>query len=126
MAATVSGFRAYLRPPPDITDEQLNMWLASAKSEARTAGVPAFEHNAQYDIFIYALATWYYDNRGMQVSGTYQATALETKKKITDAFVLQLRHATEDPLPPEPDPEPDDPPDDTPQEVSDTEEVEGE
>lgn len=96
---TVAGFREYLNPTPDTTDAQLKMWLAAAQSEARTAGIPDFKHNAQYDLFIYSLGTWYYDNRGMQVSGTYQATALETKKKITDSFVLQLRYATEDPEP---------------------------
>lgn len=97
MAATIDGFRDYLNPAPDVNDSQLEGWISAAKSEARTAGVPAFEHNAQYDLFIYALAAWYYDNRGMQVSGTYQATSLQTKQKIMDSFVLALRHATEDP-----------------------------
>ena len=72
------------------------MWLNAAKSEARTAGIPDFDNNAQYDLFIYALAAWYYDNRGLQVSGSYQATARETMQKIKDAFVLQLRHAEDD------------------------------
>lgn len=102
MAVTVSNFRAYLNPPPDITDAQLESWLAAAKSEARTAGVPDFRRNAQYDLFILSLAAWYYDNRGLQVSGTYQATALETKKRMTDSFVLQLRYAQEDPEPQSP------------------------
>ena len=98
MAVTVEGFREYLNPAPDTTDAQLESWLASAKSEARTAGVPVFNNNAQYDLFIKSLAAWYYDNRGLQVSGTYQATALETKKKMVDSFVLQLRYASEDPV----------------------------
>lgn len=93
---TVEGFRAYLNPPPDITDENLQLWLAAAKSDARTAGVPDFRNNAEYDLFLYALATWHYDNRGMQSSGTYQATALDTFQRIKNSFVLQLRHATED------------------------------
>ena len=97
MAATTEGFREYLNPAPDVTDAKLGAWIAAAKSEARTAGVPDFERNAQYDLFIYALAAWYYDNRGMQVSGTYQATSLQTKQKIMDSFVLALRHAAEDP-----------------------------
>ncbi len=97
MAVTVDGFRDYLNPAPETTNAELKNWLASAKSEARTAGVREFQHNAQYDLFIYALAAWYFDNRGMQVSGSYQATSLETKKKIMDSFVLALRYATEDP-----------------------------
>lgn len=96
MAVTVGSFRDYINPPPDVTDAQLESWIAAAKSEARTAGVPDFSNNAQYDLFICSLAAWYYDNRGLQVSGTYQATALETKKKMTDSFILQLRYATED------------------------------
>lgn len=96
---TVESFRTYLNPTPDITDAQLELWLNAAKSEARTAGVPDYKHNAHYDLFIYSLGSWYYDNRGMQVSGTYQATALETKKKITDTFVLELRYAGEDESP---------------------------
>lgn len=97
MAVSVAGFKDYLNPPEDVTDEQLEKWLAAAKSEARTAGVNEFKRNAQYDLFIYALGAWYFDNRGMQVSGTYQATSLETKQKIENTFVLALRHATEDP-----------------------------
>lgn len=98
MAVSIEGFKDYLHPPEDIADKQLEVWLAAAKSEARTAGVKEFKNNAQYDLFIYALAAWYFDNRGMQVSGTYQATALETKQKIENTFVLALRHATEDPV----------------------------
>lgn len=93
---TVESLRTYLNPAPDVDAEQLTMWLNAAKSDARSAGVPEFQNNAQYDLFIYSLAAWYYDNRGMQVSGTYQATALETMQKIKNSFVLQLRHATED------------------------------
>ena len=96
MAVTVDSFREYLNPSPDTSEAQLESWLASAKSEARTAGVRDFSNNAQYDLFIMSLAAWYYDNRGLQVSGTYQATALETKKRMVDSFVLQLRYATED------------------------------
>lgn len=94
---TVESLRTYLNPPPDIEDSQLTMWLNAAKSDARSAGVPEFQNNAQYDLFICALAAWHYDNRGMSVSGSYQATALETMQKIKNSFVLQLRHATEDP-----------------------------
>ena len=93
---TVENLRDYLNPPPDISEESLASWLKAAKSDARTAGVPDFQNNAQYDLFILSLAAWYYDNRGMSVSGSYQATALETMQKIKNSFVLQLRYATED------------------------------
>ena len=98
---TTAAFWDYLNPSPDTTYVQLEGYLSAAKSEARAAGVPDFRHNAQYDLFVMALAAWYYDNRGFQVSGTYQATALDTKKRMVDAFVLQLRYAKEDPQPEE-------------------------
>lgn len=94
---TVWTLREYLNCSPDTTTASLQMWLDAAKSEARAAGIPDFKHNAQYDLFICALAGWYYENRGLQVSGSYQATQRETMQKMKDAFVLQLRHATEDP-----------------------------
>lgn len=96
MAVTIAAFREVLNAAPDITDSQLEMWLNAAKSEARTAGVKEFKNNAQYDLFIYSLGAWYYDNRGMQVSGSYQATALATMQRIKDCFTLELRHAQED------------------------------
>lgn len=93
---TVEGLRDYLNSAPDTATSQLSMWLDAAKSEARSAGVPDFQNNALYDLFLYSLAAWYYDNRGLQVSGAYQATTRETMQKIKDSFVLQLRYATED------------------------------
>ena len=94
---TVWGLREYLNCSPDTTTASLQSWLDAAKSEARTAGIPEFKHNAQYDLFIYSLASWYYENRGLQLSGSYKATQRDAMQKMKDAFVLQLRYATEDP-----------------------------
>lgn len=105
MAVTTSTLRSYLGVPEGVSDSILEICLDAAVSEAKTAGVPVFEHNAHYDLFILSLAAWYYDNRGMQVSGTYQATALATKKGLMDAFVLELRYAKDG----EPDPNEDAP-----------------
>ena len=96
MAATVNGLRDYLRLPPDST-EDLSMYLSAAQSKARSAGIPSFSRNAQYDLFLYALATMYYENRGMLFSGSYQATAEENARKLINGFVLELRFASEDP-----------------------------
>lgn len=119
MSVTASDLRSYLGVPPNVTDNILNISLNAAVSEAKTAGIPAFANNAQYDMFILSLAAWYYDNRGLQVSGTYQATALATKKGLMDAFVLELRYA-KDGEPPVPD-DPEDPED--PEEPADAEEA---
>ena len=70
--------------------------MAAAKSKARTAGIPAFKNNAQYDSFIKDLAAMYYDNRGMAFGGSYQATAEENARKMINGHVLELRYASED------------------------------
>ena len=95
MAVTDEHFKAYLRLPPDST-EDVSGYLAAAKSKARAAGVPDYDNNAQYDMFLLSLAGMYYDNRGMTYSGTYQATARENADRLINSFVLSLRGAGED------------------------------
>lgn len=95
MAATVEGLRAYMVDPPD-DDDVLDLFLRSAKSSAREAGIPDFRNNAEYDVFIYALATLRYDNRGLQFAGSYVAAQGDNAKAMIDGFVLRLRHAKED------------------------------
>lgn len=96
MAVDANYFKEkYLKLPPDST-EDIERYLAAAKSKAAAAGVPAFENNALYDLFIYSLAAMYYDNRGMAFSGSYQATAEENARKLINSFVLELRYAKED------------------------------
>lgn len=97
MAVTQIGLCDYLGLPADNADS-LSLYLDAAKSKARTAGIPDFQHNAQYDLMIYALAAMYYDNRGMAFSGSYQATAEANAHKLINSFVLELRHAEEDPV----------------------------
>ena len=91
MATTTADLAAYLRT---ATDSGLQPYLDAARSKARAAGIPDYEHNAQYDLFILALAAMYYDNRGM---GTPLADPAKAQRMI-DAFVLELRHAGEDPV----------------------------
>lgn len=95
MAVTVEDLRTYINLPPDF-DGDLSLYLASAKSKARAAGIPDFQNNAQYDLFLLALADMYYENRGMAYSGSYQATAETNAKKLIDSFVLELRYSSED------------------------------
>lgn len=95
MAATVEGLRTYLRLMPD-SDDDLQLYLDAAKDKASAAGVPEFQNNAQYDLFIYALGAMYYDNRGMGFSGSYQQAAEENARKLINSFVLELRYSTED------------------------------
>lgn len=95
MAATVKGLRAYMVDPPD-EDEILQLYLDSALSMARNAGIPNFRNNAEYDLFIYALATLRYDNRGLAFGGSYVAAQGDNAKDMINSFVIRLRHAQED------------------------------
>lgn len=100
---TTQGLAAYLRLPPDNT-ESLGMYLSGAQSKARSAGVPSFQNNAHYDLFLYSLAAMYYENRGM----TFSNPSLEANaERLCNAFVLELRYAEEDEPTPEPDAEDD-------------------
>jgi len=68
----------------------VDLYLAAARSKAAAAGVPELANNAQYDLFIMALAAMYYDNRGMAF--TDPATA-RTAQNVINSFVLELRYA---------------------------------
>lgn len=88
--------KEYLHCPPDST-EDVSVYLSAARSKARAAGIPEYRSNAQYDLFLLSLAAMYYENRGMAFSGSYQATAEANAAKLINSFVLELRHAGEDP-----------------------------
>jgi len=96
MAVTSSDLVKYLNTPPD-SDADLEIYISAAKSKARGAGIPDYQHNALYDQFILALAAMYYENRGMAFTGTYQATAEANARKLVNSYVLELRYAGEDP-----------------------------
>ena len=103
MAVTTENLAEYLRLPPGDT-EGLTAYLDAARSKARSAGVPDYQRNAQYDLFLLSLAAFYYEARGLSTPGQYQSSAEEENaRKLTNSFVLALRHAGEDP---EPEPEP--------------------
>jgi hypothetical protein len=68
-------------------------YLKAAKSKARAAGVPDYKNNAQYDLFIMALAGMYYDNRGIVFQNPADAA---NAQRMIDGFVLELRYGDED------------------------------
>ncbi len=68
----------------------VEVYLKAAQSKARTAGIPALTSNAQYDLFILALAAMYYDNRGMVFQNPADAA---NAQRMIDSFVLELRYA---------------------------------
>ena len=77
----------------EYTTIPVDAYINAAKSKARVAGIPAFTSNAQYDLFIMALAAMYYDNRGMTFQNPADAANAE---RIINSFVLELRYAKED------------------------------
>ena len=95
MAVTAEDLALFIGLPPDNA-ENVQRYLDAARSKARGAGIRDFSNTAHYDMFLLNLGALYYDNRGMAFSGSYQATAEETARKMINSFVLSLRHAEED------------------------------
>lgn len=91
MAVDTTMLAGYLRLPSDSADD-LSVFLSAAQAKARAAGIPDYENNAQYDLFLLALAGMYYENRSMAFSGSYQATAEANARNLINSFVLELRH----------------------------------
>lgn len=77
----------------EYTTIPVDAYINAAKSKARVAGIPAFTSNAQYDLFIMALAAMYYDNRGMTFQNPADAANAE---RMINSFVLELRYGDED------------------------------
>jgi hypothetical protein len=77
----------------EYTTIPVDVYINAAKSKARVAGIPAFTSNAQYDLFIMALAAMYYDNRGMTFQNPADAANAE---RMINSFVLELRYGDED------------------------------
>lgn len=92
MAVTKENLAEYLHLPPDDS-EDLGWCISAAKAKAKAAGVPEFQHNPLYDLFIMSLAASYYESRGLSFSGSYQGAAEENQRKLINSFVLELRYA---------------------------------
>ncbi len=93
---TVETLREYLNLPPDEGDAIAELCLNAAKSRAKAAGIPDYQDNAQYDLFLCALAGLWYDNRSLRFVGNGDAGAQESAQKMINSFVLSLRYAGED------------------------------
>lgn len=83
MSVSQDGLKAYLRLPSNST-EDLSLYLSAAQERANAAGVPVWEGNALYDLFIYTLAACFYDYRGAENPPGAQ--------EVINSFVLQLRY----------------------------------
>ncbi|MDD4431693.1 MAG: head-tail connector protein [Bacteroidales bacterium] len=74
----------------DYLTINVDTYLNAAKSKAKAAGIREYTNNAQYDLFIMALAAMYYDNRGMTFQNSADAA---NAQRMIDSFVLELRYA---------------------------------
>jgi len=77
----------------EYSTESVDVYLQAAKSKARAAGIREYTNNAQYDLFIMALAGMYYDNRAMTFQNPADAA---NAQRMIDSFVLELRYGDED------------------------------
>lgn len=82
----IDSFQAYIRDTSDT--EIARLCLDAAKQKAASADVKEPEDdNAHYELFIYALAAYWYDNRGLvDIGGDSQAV-----QNMINTFVLELR-----------------------------------
>ena len=77
----------------EYSTESVDAYLQAAKSKAKAAGIREYTNNAQYDLFIMALAAMYYDNRGMVFQSPADAA---NAQRMIDSFTLELRYGDED------------------------------
>lgn len=89
-AVSLTGFKSYARIMPDDTDETAELCLAAAQQHAHDAGIPdSLNGDAKYNLYIYALALHYYDNRGFTPSS--QAFAVdEYTQRMMAKFRIEL------------------------------------
>lgn len=82
--------RDYLKLPPD-NNESLELFLAAAKEQLKTAGVDERETDPLYDLAVLQIAGFHYENRALTFGGSYQATAETNMRRMLNAIVLSLR-----------------------------------
>jgi len=96
VAVLLSELKEYVGLPPDASDAMLKKCLEAAKIKANTAGILAEDHtdDPHYDLFIYGLAGYLYDNRSMAHVGSNPNRAGDdaATRDMINAFVLELRY----------------------------------
>lgn len=86
--ASLSGLKTYLRyGPDDDVDQELNIFLASAKAYVAGAGLPVQNGDDLYDLLVYMIASHWYDNRGV-VADSSRGTDIPLG---ATSILLQLR-----------------------------------
>lgn len=92
MAVVLEGFYSYARISPSAQDEDgeaftAQLCLQAALDHAKSAGIPVDrlteENNAKFELYIYALALHWFDNRGFQSTSQSFAGDEYTKRLMT-------------------------------------------
>ena len=68
----LEGFKAYARLMPDDDDPSIKLCFDAAKEHAKSSGIPPErfdEASPKLDLYIYAMAAHWYDNRAFETIG---------------------------------------------------------
>ena len=98
MAVSITGFRAYARLSDPAFSEDgeaqtADLCLRAALDHARSSGIPVDRltdsENAKFELYIYALALHWFDNRGF-VSGSQSYSADEYTRRMMAQMWAEL------------------------------------
>lgn len=90
--ADIQTLSKYLGLMPDEDTSIAELALNAAKAKAEAAGVSARDNDPYYDLFIYALAGAWYDNRNISTPGLATQAGAEAMQRLVNQFVLELRY----------------------------------
>lgn len=86
--ASLGDFKQYARLPLDDPDDKAaEVCFEAATQAAQDAGIPEFlklDNDAKYNLYVYALALYWYENRGFMPVGAHND---ETRKIMTQMRV---------------------------------------
>lgn len=89
--ASLADFKHYARLLPDDSDPVASVCFSAAIQSARDAGIPDFLNtigDAKYNLYIYALALYWYENRGFMPIGAQN----EETRKIMNQMRIELKY----------------------------------
>lgn len=93
--ATLENFKQYARLPSDDSfDKTAEVCFNAAEQSAIDAGIPEFlklDNDAKYNLYVYALALYWYENRGFMPIGTQN----EETRKIMNQMRFELKYRRE-------------------------------
>ncbi|MGI6156587.1 MAG: head-tail connector protein [Enterococcus lemanii] len=90
--ADIQTLSKYLGLMPDEDTTIAGLALNAAKAKAKAAGVCERKNDPYYDLFIYALAGAWYDNRNISTPGLATQAGAEAMQRLVNQFVLELRY----------------------------------